>query len=76
MSRVRHADEVKDSVDVEIVLGDTGRIVTDEVVINAARAGVLNHGASKVKVIATKIDVGFSQLFHKFSDHIDSGAFR
>lgn len=57
MSRARHADEVKDTVDVEIILGDTVRIGTDEMVISNARAGVLNHGASNVKVVATKIDV-------------------
>ncbi|KAI4647068.1 uncharacterized protein J4E78_009040 [Alternaria triticimaculans] len=56
MSRARHADEVKDTVDVEIILGDTVRIGTDEMVISNARAGVLNHGASNVKVVATKID--------------------
>ncbi|KAI8942139.1 hypothetical protein NX059_000229 [Plenodomus lindquistii] len=57
MSRAKHADEVKDSVDVEIVLGDTDRIGTNEMVISTARAGVLNHGASKVKVVTTKIDI-------------------
>jgi hypothetical protein len=57
MSRARRADEIKDTVDVEIILGDTVRIGTDEMVISAARAGVLNHGVSKVKVVASKIDV-------------------
>jgi hypothetical protein len=57
MSRARHADEIKDTVDVEIVLGDTVRIGSDETLISHARAGVLNHGATKFKVIATKIDV-------------------
>lgn len=57
MLRARHADEVKDTVDVEIVLGDTGRIGTNALVISTAHAGVLNHGAARVKVVATKIDV-------------------
>jgi hypothetical protein len=57
MLRARHADDVKDGVDVEIVLGDTVRIGTDDVVMSTVRAGVLNHGSSKVKVVATKIDV-------------------
>ncbi|KAF1831454.1 hypothetical protein BDW02DRAFT_606538 [Decorospora gaudefroyi] len=57
MSRARHADAIKDTVDMEIVLGDTVRIGTDEMVISTARAGVINHGVSKVKVVATKIDV-------------------
>jgi hypothetical protein len=57
MLRARHADAVKESVDVEIILADTIRIATDDLVISTARAGVLNHGAAKVKVVATKIDV-------------------
>jgi hypothetical protein len=57
MLRARHADDVKDTVDVEIVLGDTVRIGTDDMVMSTVSAGVLNHGSSKVKVIATKIDV-------------------
>lgn len=57
MSRVRHIDEVKDTVDVELVLGDTVRIGTDKSVINAARSGAHNHGYSNVKVVTTKIDV-------------------
>jgi hypothetical protein len=57
MLRARHADDVKDTVDVEIILGDTVRIGTDDIVMSTARSGILNHGASKVKVIATKIDV-------------------
>ncbi|KAF2819433.1 hypothetical protein CC86DRAFT_432039 [Ophiobolus disseminans] len=57
MLRARHAEDVKDTVDVEIILGDTVRIGTDDMVMSTARAGILNHGASKVKVIATKIDM-------------------
>ncbi|KAH8724226.1 hypothetical protein GQ44DRAFT_760353 [Phaeosphaeriaceae sp. PMI808] len=57
MSRTRHADAVKDSVDVEIILGDTVRIGTDDMIMSTARAGILNHGPSNVKVLATKIDV-------------------
>jgi hypothetical protein len=57
MLRARHADDVKDGVDVEIVLGDTVRIGTDDVVMSTVRAGVINHGSSRVKVVATKIDV-------------------
>ena len=57
MLRARHAEDVKDTVDVEIILGDTVRIGTDDIVMSTARAGILNHGSSKVKVVATKIDV-------------------
>lgn len=55
--RARHADEVKDIVDVEIILADTIRIATDDLVISNARAAALNHGAAMVKLVATKIDV-------------------
>lgn len=58
LSRNRHADEIKDTVDVEFIVADTIRIATDDAVINNARSAVLNHGAAKVKLIATKIDAG------------------
>jgi hypothetical protein len=59
MERVRHADEVKDRVDVEILLADTIRIASDDVVINNARAAAAIRGAESVKLVATKIDVSF-----------------
>jgi len=65
MLRARHADEVKDTVDLEIILADTQRIGTDAMLISTARAGVLNHGASKVKVVATKIDVSIRSRVEK-----------
>jgi hypothetical protein len=57
LSRVRHAEEIKDTVDVEIILADTIRITSDDKVINSARAAIAHHGASNVKLVATKIDV-------------------
>lgn len=57
LSRVRHAEEIKDTVDVEIILADTIRIASDANVINSARAAVAHHGAANVKLAATKIDV-------------------
>lgn len=60
--RARHADEVKDQVDVEIILAPTSRIATEDLVISNVRAAALNHGAARVKLVATKIDVR-SQLF-------------
>ncbi|OAL48292.1 hypothetical protein IQ07DRAFT_681710 [Pyrenochaeta sp. DS3sAY3a] len=63
MLRARHIDEVKDTVDVEIILGDTARIVTDKRVINATRAGALNRGFSKVKVVLSD-----NQLSHSVGD--------
>jgi hypothetical protein len=57
LSRVRHAEEIKDSVDVEVILADTIRIASDDMFINSARAAVAHHGASNVKLVTTKIDV-------------------
>lgn len=59
VDRARHADEIKDMVDVEIIVADTIRISTDDIVISNVRAAVLNHGLSNVKLVATKIDVCF-----------------
>jgi hypothetical protein len=59
-SRTRHADDVKDTVDVEVILADTIRITTDDLVINHVRAAALNHGMAMVKIVATKIDVSLS----------------
>lgn len=59
MLRARHADEVKDGVDVEIILAPSDRIGTNDTLISSTRAGVLNHGPANVKVIATKTDVSF-----------------
>lgn len=57
MLRARHADEIKDSFDVKIVLAPSDRIGTNEMLISAVHAAVLNHGAANVKVVATKTDV-------------------
>ncbi|RMZ67957.1 Dynamin GTPase domain [Pyrenophora seminiperda CCB06] len=56
LSRVQHAEKIKNTVDVEIILADTIRIASDDKVINNTRAAIAHHGPSKVKVIATKID--------------------
>jgi hypothetical protein len=56
-TRTRHADEIKDSVDVLIVLADTIRITTDDSFISKVRGGILTHGVDRVKLVATKIDV-------------------
>lgn len=60
--RAQHAGNVKDTVDVEMILGDCGRIGTDETVITTVRSGIINHGSAKVKVVATKIDVSTHDL--------------
>jgi hypothetical protein len=57
LSRVRHAEDIKDSVDVEIILTDTIRIASDDAVINTARSAVALRGAPNVLLVATKIDV-------------------
>ncbi|KAH7115028.1 hypothetical protein B0J11DRAFT_594182 [Dendryphion nanum] len=55
--RTRHSDEIKDTVDVELIVADTIRIATDDAVISSARSAMMNHGASGVKLVATKTDV-------------------
>ncbi|CBX97359.1 hypothetical protein LEMA_P104900.1 [Plenodomus lingam JN3] len=55
-TRVQHAESIKDIVDVEIIATDTSRISTDKKLIDGARAAVAHHGASGVKVVATRID--------------------
>lgn len=55
-SRARHADEIKDSVDVEIIVGNTDRIGTNDMLLSMVRASIMNHGASNTKVVATHID--------------------
>ncbi|KAF2650093.1 hypothetical protein K491DRAFT_761961 [Lophiostoma macrostomum CBS 122681] len=55
-ARTRYADQIKDTVDVEMILGDTIRIATDDMVINNARSAAINHGMGHVKLVATKID--------------------
>lgn len=67
LSRTRHTDQIKDSVDVELIVADTIRIATDEMVISNARGAILNHSAANVKLVATKIDVSISILKDFFS---------
>lgn len=62
LSRARHAEEMREKVDVEMILADTIRIKTDDAVINSTRAGIISHGAQNVKLIATKIDVSVMKL--------------
>ncbi|KAH6625660.1 hypothetical protein C7974DRAFT_414159 [Boeremia exigua] len=56
LSRARHAEEISHNVDAVIILTDTIRITTEDKLINSIRAAVAHHGASKVKIVATKID--------------------
>ncbi|KAF2001636.1 hypothetical protein P154DRAFT_596258 [Amniculicola lignicola CBS 123094] len=56
LSRIRHTDSIKSSVDIELIVADTIRISSDDDVIGNARSAVLAHGAGNVKLIATKID--------------------
>ena len=51
-------EELNDSVDVVLVLTDTLRITSEDILVKHIRAAVALHGASKVKIVATKIDVG------------------
>ncbi|KAI1541597.1 hypothetical protein PtrSN001C_004461 [Pyrenophora tritici-repentis] len=56
LSRVQHAKQIKDTVDVEMILADTIRIASDDKVINSTRAAIAHHGQTNVKVLGTKID--------------------
>ncbi|KAJ8119004.1 hypothetical protein OPT61_g125 [Boeremia exigua] len=56
LARIRHAEEIKDTVDVEFILADIIRFASDDKVINSARAAVAHHGAANVKMVTTKID--------------------
>ncbi|KAJ4986398.1 hypothetical protein SVAN01_08090 [Stagonosporopsis vannaccii] len=56
LSRVRHAEEIKDTVDVEFILADIIRFASEDKVINSARAAIAHHGAANVKLVTTKID--------------------
>jgi hypothetical protein len=60
--RARYADEIKDTVDCELIVADTIRISSDDAVINKARAAIANHGIAGVKLVATKIDVSLSRM--------------
>ncbi|KAF2996034.1 hypothetical protein E8E13_002622 [Curvularia kusanoi] len=56
LSRARHVEKINDNVDVVIVLTDTIRITSEDKLVNTIRQAVSRHGASKVKIVATKID--------------------
>lgn len=63
LSRARHVEEINDNVDVVVILTDTIRITSDDKLISSIRAAVAHHGAAKVKVVATKIDVSTTVPF-------------
>ncbi|PSN74615.1 hypothetical protein BS50DRAFT_643032 [Corynespora cassiicola Philippines] len=72
LSRVRHAEQIKDSVDVVIILADTIRIASDDAVINAARSALLHRGADNVRLVATKIDaISSNQLAQCSGENYD-----
>lgn len=57
IDRSRHADDIKENVDVEIILVDAIRAESDNMFLKNARAAIAHHGAANVKLVATKIDV-------------------
>jgi hypothetical protein len=61
-ARARHVEEINDEVDVVMILTDTIRITSEDKLVNQIRAAVAHHGASKVKIVATKIDVSIVTL--------------
>jgi hypothetical protein len=62
LSRARHFEEINDNVDVVLIFTDTIRITSEDKLVNQIRAAVAHHGASKVKIVATKIDVSVKHL--------------
>lgn len=56
-AKTRHADEVRDTVDLEIILVDKARIETEDVAINKMRVALQNRGVENVIIVATKTDV-------------------
>jgi hypothetical protein len=57
LAKSRHADEIKDSADLEIILADTMRIATEATTIDSIRAALQNRGAHNVLITTTKTDV-------------------
>lgn len=57
MSRSRRAEEIKDTADILMVLGNTERIATTDTSLNIAENCIINRGFDKVKLVATQIDV-------------------
>ncbi|KAF2112543.1 hypothetical protein BDV96DRAFT_664124 [Lophiotrema nucula] len=56
IAKSRHADEIKDTVDMEMIFIDTSRITTENTAINKVREAIHNRGANGVIIIATKVD--------------------
>ena len=57
VAKVRHADEIRDHVDIEIIFVDTARITTEDTAINNVRSAIQNRGVNGVIIVATKVDV-------------------
>ncbi|KAJ4294178.1 hypothetical protein N0V90_007868 [Kalmusia sp. IMI 367209] len=56
VSRARHAEELRNTVDILFVLADTLRIKDEHQVINTMRDCMKSRGTDKVRLVATKID--------------------
>lgn len=57
IAKARHAEEVRDTVDFEMILVDTARIETDSTANNNIRQALRARGPERVVVVATKIDL-------------------
>jgi hypothetical protein len=68
LAKTRHADEIKDDADVEIILADTDRIVDNAMFIANIKAAYQNRDAKGVMIIVTKIDVGLSLLMRALTN--------
>lgn len=67
LSRARHVEAINDDVDVVMILTDTVGIASDDRLVAHIQAAVAHHGASKVKIVATKIDVSIVTLCSQLS---------
>jgi hypothetical protein len=62
-SRARHAEDIKDSADVLLILANTDRIATNNPVHKTMQNYILNRGSyNRVKLVATQIDVSLSLI--------------
>lgn len=55
--RIARTNQAKDGSDLLCIVGDTGRIMADALVMDSAVRAIELHGSARIAIIATKIDV-------------------
>ena len=60
LAKARHADEIRETLDVQILFVNTARIRDESSAINNIRIAIQLLGLERVVVVATKIDVSTS----------------